>query len=37
MTIMKKCIFCQEEFKDAPPEHVIPKSIGGQYTIHSVC
>lgn len=34
---MKKCIFCQREFEQAPPEHVIPKSIGGQYTIHSVC
>lgn len=37
MKTIKKCIFCQKEFKDAPPEHVIPKSIGGQYTIHSVC
>lgn len=34
---MKKCIICHEEFTEAPPEHVIPKSIGGQYTIHSVC
>ena len=35
--MMKKCIFCNKNFKQAPPEHVIPKSIGGQYTIHSVC
>ena len=33
----KKCIICYDEFTKAPPEHVIPKSIGGQYTIHSVC
>lgn len=31
------CIFCDKKFLNAPPEHVIPKSIGGQYTIHSVC
>lgn len=34
---MKKCIICYNKFTEAPPEHVIPKSIGGQYTIHSVC
>ncbi len=34
---MKNCIICYKEFTKAPPEHVIPKSIGGQYTIHSVC
>lgn len=35
--IKQKCIFCQDDFLEAPPEHVIPKSIGGQYTIHNVC
>lgn len=34
---MKECIICHCQFKSAPPEHVIPKSIGGQYTIHNVC
>ncbi|MBI3134081.1 MAG: HNH endonuclease [Bacteroidetes bacterium] len=33
----KKCIICHKPFIEAPPEHVIPKSIGGQYTVHNVC
>lgn len=33
----KQCIFCRDVFFEASPEHVIPKSIGGQYTIHNVC
>lgn len=34
---MKECIICHCQFKSAPPEHVIPKAIGGQYTVHNVC
>ncbi|MNJ86505.1 hypothetical protein D3C87_40050 [compost metagenome] len=33
----KQCIFCQKDFIEVSAEHVIPKSIGGQFTIHSVC
>lgn len=31
------CIFCKSEFGEAPPEHVIPKHIGGRQTIDCVC
>lgn len=31
------CIFCKSKFDEAPPEHVIPKHIGGKQTINCVC
>ncbi|WP_409200303.1 HNH endonuclease [Methanobrevibacter sp. DSM 116169] len=33
----KKCILCKKEKTNFNSEHIIPKTLGGSYTIHNLC